>query len=249
MQRALGLCWPHGARAVPLAVAAAMAASGTAAAGCRCASVISPDGGDGAVNTGFESGVGLCITDAGLLCLPEEGVYVDVATGSDTNPGTQALPARTIGRGIELASASFSPKSVFISNGTYEETVALANGVSLYGGFAASAGWARDATLYTTEIRGGTVAMTATGITATTYLDGLVIVAATATNAGESSIGLLASATTGLLVHATTVRGGAGAPGVAGAGGMSGGDASPGGTGEAGCEDSGGFCSSCSRPT
>jgi len=217
-------------------------------AGCRCASVVSPDAADAGF-TGFESGTGLCITDAGLLCLPEDGIYVDAAGGDDLNPGTQALPVRTIGKGIMIGSASFSPKSVFISNGTYDESVTMHDGVSLYGGFAASAGWIRDAALFTTEVRAADgPAVTATSLAAETFIDGLVITGANATAPGASSIGLLAIDTTMLLVHATTIRGGVAAAGAAGAAGTTGADATPGGVGEPGCEDSSGLCSSCSRP-
>ena len=65
--------------------------------------------------------------------------------GNDANPGTMAMPVATIARGIELAASSGRVRmEVYVSAGTYMESVVLRNGVSIYGGYLATMGWARS---------------------------------------------------------------------------------------------------------
>src|SRR5262249_2725680 len=72
------------------------------------------------------------------------GTFVS-SSGSDTNPGTQALPLRTIAKGIDQAASIGNGVDVYVAAGTYAESVAVVEGVSLYGGWAESpTGWAHD---------------------------------------------------------------------------------------------------------
>jgi hypothetical protein len=55
-------------------------------------------------------------------------VYVDGAKGSDTNPGTQALPFKTIGAATAVAASNNAASigtRVTINPGTYRESIAL----------------------------------------------------------------------------------------------------------------------------
>lgn len=63
-----------------------------------------------------------------------KAVFV-VAGGSDSNPGTIAAPKATIGAAIAEAAGDPSKTEVYVSLGTYSETVELAAGVSVYGGY------------------------------------------------------------------------------------------------------------------
>ena len=75
------------------------------------------------------------------------GTYVSALTGTDTNPGTQAMPVKTIAEGMTNAATLGNGQSVFVAEGTYAEKVALAEGVNLMGGYqcdATSCTWTRD---------------------------------------------------------------------------------------------------------
>lgn len=64
--------------------------------------------------------------------------------GSDVNAGTsRSAPVRNINTAIVRAAAAGTGADVYIVNGTYDETVSLQTGVSLYGGFH-SGTWLRD---------------------------------------------------------------------------------------------------------
>src|SRR5690349_319001 len=67
-------------------------------------------------------------------------IHVDTATGNDANPGTAALPRKTIGAGI--AALAGGAGQVFVAQGQYDEIVSLTGGASLFGQFEAS-NWTR----------------------------------------------------------------------------------------------------------
>jgi putative metal-binding protein/uncharacterized protein DUF1565 len=64
------------------------------------------------------------------------GTYVSATTGDDTNPGTRDAPLRSISKGIAQAESIGHGVDVYISEGGYMESVALVEGVSLFGGYA-----------------------------------------------------------------------------------------------------------------
>lgn len=178
-----------------------------------------------------------------------DAVFVDILTGLDTNPGTMALPMQTIQAGITTAAAQASPpgfpspvKAVYVSMGTYNESVTMVDGVSVYGGYDAASKWAR-ANGNTTVIQGGTTAVTAADLkTDQQEIQLFAIHAAAPTAPGGSSYGIQISgqaASTSFVLRGCTVTaadaaagqsGANGAGGAYGANGASGPGGSAGGT-------------------
>ncbi len=163
------------------------------------------------------------------------GIYVSDSTGNDAYEGTRARPLKTIQAGINAALAANS--DVYASAGIYNESVTLAKGVSIYGGFDPSS-WVRDSfkapdtPAYTTAIQGGAIAIDGTGIT-DTAIDGLTITSAAATLAGEGSCGIRLLSST-VDIRNCIITAGNGAPGRDGAGGTNGRTGAGGGNGEDG---------------
>ena len=62
------------------------------------------------------------------------GTFVSGIVGNDTNPGTKALPVRTIGKGMQNATQIGGGVDVFVAEGHYPEKVRLVQGISLLGG-------------------------------------------------------------------------------------------------------------------
>src|SRR5208283_1080518 len=89
-----------------------------------------------------------------------DAIFVDTVTGLDTNAGTITSPVKTIGEGIILAFGASPKKDVYVSKGGYAETITMASGVSIYGGYDASNMWQRSNANVTT-ITGGSIAVTA----------------------------------------------------------------------------------------
>ena len=65
-----------------------------------------------------------CVTDA-------LGVFVS-PTGSDSNPGTQASPVATLKTALQKATGK---SFVFVCEGSYTESVDIAQSISIFGGF------------------------------------------------------------------------------------------------------------------
>lgn len=185
-------------------------------------------------------------------------VYVDAAGGNDGNAGTGDAPMATIEAGIARAGVQAASASVFVAAGVYQESLELADGVSLRGGFDATAGWARDPAAHVTEVRGQGVVVAARDVNRDTWLDGLTITGADATASGQSSIAVQAARSSGLRMRGVLLRPGngddgergepvdaptlSGAPGPGDAGGNSGAgdDGQPGSTGTDGAGGAGG---------
>src|SRR5262245_55921330 len=58
----------------------------------------------------------------------ESPLYVDQATGSDSNPGTQSRPVKTIGKAAQIAQDNYRKAvstRVIIEPGTYRESISL----------------------------------------------------------------------------------------------------------------------------
>jgi hypothetical protein len=172
-------------------------------------------------------------------------IFVDVLSGNDANPGTRALPKATIGAGIAAAAAA--GKDVYISKGAYSETITLADGVGLYGGYDRATGWSRS-TANLTRIVGGSTAVSGTGLSSPTELQLLSIVAASATASGGSSYGLYLIDSTAVTVRACDIQAGNGAGGSPGLNGAPGSAGSNGFLGAGGCENSTFLCNACSQP-
>ncbi|NOZ02086.1 MAG: hypothetical protein GXP54_09385, partial [Deltaproteobacteria bacterium] len=161
-------------------------------------------------------------------------VFVDVATGKDLNPGTMDLPKKTIGAGLALAESEGRPY-VLVSLGVYNESVTLKDGIGLHGQYDRAAGWTRKLE-NTTQIKGGTKAVTADGITSQTMVEGFFITSGSATNTGNSSYGVFVKNSPGLKLVGDVIQAGSGASGSAGAPGQPGLNGSSGSNGNQACE-------------
>jgi len=83
-------------------------------------------------------------TDApAFTCTDANSVFVDASHGDDTNSGTKPSPKLTINGAIGAAAAG---KSVCVATGNYNEGVAMASGVSVYGQYDSQNGWAHSTT-------------------------------------------------------------------------------------------------------
>ena len=122
-------------------------------------------------------GAGNSVSDTLTFHVLDGVVYVDGTNGSDANPGSLALPKSTIQAGITAADNAFTTGDVKVALGTYTESVTLADGISLLGGYVA--GFAsRDAATNVTVINSNASASTITAssiTTANTLLDGFTI--------------------------------------------------------------------------
>lgn len=150
---------------------------------------------------------------------PARAIFV-TSTGSDANPGTRDLPAKTIQQGISLASALGPGAGVYITDGFYNPlSVELVSNVSLFGGFS-GADWSRDTSL-PTIVSGGPTAIRGVDVADVT-LSGLRIVSAAAAGAGASSYGIFLSGASGVIIERSEITAGAGASGSAGVPGQNG---------------------------
>jgi hypothetical protein len=112
--------------------------------------------------------------------------------GNDANAGTSRdAPVKTLSIAIGRAGSLGGGADVYAVNGTYNETLSLTSGTSVYGGYQ-SGTWLRDAQQYQTTISGNTsmVAVIGSGVT-DIALDGLVIRTPIEFNAtGQSMYGI-----------------------------------------------------------
>ena len=183
------------------------------------------------------------------------GIFVAI-NGSDANPGTKALPKRTLMGGIGAASA-LRPH-VYVSEGTYDEQVTLTNGISVFGGYSRNNNWARSAS-YVVTMRNGApsganlIAMSGTNITSATTVAYVTIQALSTTSAGVSIYGLHCNNCTGLTVRTALIMAGSagsgttGGSGSAGASGFNGNGGAPGSCDGASGGGGTGGASSCGR--
>ncbi len=175
----------------------------------------------------------------------DEAQAIFVATnGSDGNPGTKDRPKRTIQAAIDAAASQ--GKDVYVSEGTYSESLTLKSGVSIYGGYSRQNGWARS-DAYHVVIMGGTTAVFCNG-QSNIVLDHLRVYAANATAAGSSSYAVRLVSCQNVTIRKSLLQADDGGPGAAGSNGSAGAAGSPGGDGAPGCEDSSGWCDTCNRP-
>ena len=203
--------------------------------------------------------------DAGTSCVPDgevdepdvefrdsncDGIDGDASLalfvalgGDDANDGTRAAPLRTVGAAVTKAVLDGGIQHIYVASGQYDETVILADGISIWGGFSQSADWQRGSDNVTeihgvADASGDIVTVHAAGITKRTVVADVSIVSAAATVPGASSIGVFVDGSAGLTLERLLVEAGLGAPGADGADGL---DGDPGGDGEPGKS---GTCSS-----
>lgn len=170
-----------------------------------------------------------------------DAIFVSVSTGNDVNAGTRLLPVKTITTGINKAVTN-GKSQVLVSLGTYNETVTMQAGVSIYGGYSAASNWTRSAA-NTTTINGqaGTIyaGVIATGISTATTIDRFVIKSANAAGTttisttifGNSSYGVYTAGCSNLIIKNNTILPGNGATSTAAATGNTGSTGGNGGGG------------------
>ena len=180
-------------------------------------------------------------------------IFVDTLTGNDGNAGTMAAPKKTIQAGISAAGAATPTKDVYVSKGTYPETVTMLAGVSVFGGYDAATAWSRATTNVTAIASNTSVGVLAGGLTKLTELQSVTVSSQNATGqdaqgGGNSSYGILVvNSGAGFTINGCTISAGTGAAGAdgpsggSGAGGSNGGNASDAARGSAGA-------SSCGAP-
>ncbi|HUQ67985.1 MAG TPA: Ig-like domain-containing protein, partial [Planctomycetaceae bacterium] len=165
--------------------------------------------------------------------------------GSDDAVGTREQPMRTVSAAITRARTRGDGTDVYVSAGRFGGTLALATGVSLYGGFD-PATWVRSRGLET-RIDGGSTALTGTDVTGIT-VDGLTIAGSNASGIGTSAYGVLFARSSAITVSNSTILVGNGAAGTAGAGGIAGASGGSGSAGRPGVENGGFLCGSGPQP-
>lgn len=182
-----------------------------------------------------------------------------VATSGNDTSGcglTKSDPCKTIGFAVSRAAGAGLPH-VYIQAGTYDGVVRVVAGVHLYGGY--DVAWKRGP--YTTDanrvvIRGAKdttdnqfVTVVAHDVASAVTIDGLVIEAPTANEAGKSTYAVHAS-NGKLVLHRVHIVGGAGSVGATGGAGIDAitiAPAPPGGDGGVGEEPADAACDSVGR--
>jgi hypothetical protein len=150
---------------------------------------------------------------------PTDGFVFVSKTGDDGNPGTLEAPVLTIGAGIALAAPG--GRTVVVAQGEYDEQVALADGVSLFGGYRSDFG-ARDTYLFAVRIEhpsgpAGHPALVADGIQQATAVGGLRVTATAGQHPDRGSTAVLLRACgPGLTLEDLVVEAAPGAAGIPG---------------------------------
>jgi hypothetical protein len=137
--------------------------------------------------------------------------------GNDLNSGaSRTSPVRTITAGVAHAETAGGGTDVYVVNGSYDGSVELASGVSIYGGYQ-SATWIRDAEAYPTTINGeGDFAVKGNGDTDVT-LDGLRITTPIGANVTDHSrYGVFLTGTQNITITNNRITAGEGGPGASG---------------------------------
>jgi hypothetical protein len=77
------------------------------------------------------------LTEAYSSINDEKAIYVDAASGDDSNPGTRELPKKTIQAGIDFVISFLGTGTVKVKNGTYRQTdkLVIKEGASIEGGY------------------------------------------------------------------------------------------------------------------
>ncbi len=147
--------------------------------------------------------------------------------GDDAAPGFISEPLRSVQAGLELA-AGLGLRDVYVATGVYEETLRLASGVHVYGGYSADFR-VRDPLVYETVIFGDEpspadpAAVIADGVTDATTFDGFTVYGGYADDPGESSVAVLVrDCDERLVVRGCRVVAGHGGPGLRGVDGVDG---------------------------
>ncbi len=159
----------------------------------------------------------------GIDGMKDLAIYVDVEMGNDNLDGhTIYTPVRSIS--VALSKASTEDRDIYISHGTYFEIIELLDGVNLYGGYDASAGWQRQNELETLVIGINNRGITARNISSATEIQQIHFKGEENLVAGGSSYGAVIVNSSSELIFRNCVieagRGGDGRSGIAGQSGL-----------------------------
>ncbi|WP_394840141.1 hypothetical protein LVJ94_24970 [Pendulispora rubella] len=138
------------------------------------------------------------------------GVFVS-PNGDDGAEGTKRSPVKTIGKAIEKAEGR--RLRIYICEADYEEAVVLKSAISLIGGFTCNDWQPGGPAKVHPKERGP--ALRIEGVPSPVVLADLTFTALPAADPGESSVGGIISATSGVTLRRVTVAAGDGAPGKA----------------------------------
>lgn len=173
----------------------------------------------------------------------EKCVYVSAATGDDTNTGTRVKPVKTIAEAIKKAKAA--GVDVCLSGDSYNTTVTMESGVSVYGGFDEkdpTFKFKRSAAATTTIIAADT-GVFAPKVDADTHFEGITLSVAPSSSllAGDSVYGVRFGGGAGkFYVRYNKITVGAGKDGGKGSDGAKGDDGTDGVKGDNGASGSSG---------
>jgi len=134
--------------------------------------------------------------------------FVSAVNGDDAGSGKQKAPFATIQRAIDTA--AITGGRVFVAEGTYNENVSLAKGVSIFGGYKEGT-FVRDAAAVTT-INGSEISVAVSKVDTVT-IDGFTINCADATAASGSSIAISLHDARGITITNNIIHAGKGAAG------------------------------------
>jgi hypothetical protein len=150
-------------------------------------------------------------TDDACVVNDAFGVFVSSSMGAANAKGTREAPLASLDAGIALAKSL--GLRVYACAETYAESVALADGVNVFGYFDCKSGWTVDATNHAKVQSPTSPAMTATNIASPTRVEAVDIVSPDFTSSSQSSIALLANASPGLTIKGATIHAGTGGKG------------------------------------
>jgi hypothetical protein len=204
------------------------ASGGRGGAGARGGSA-GVGGSSGAMGTGGIAGSagdggtegGTCDTMKGPAeepCLRDEayGVFVSVRNGNDTTgDGSRQKPFKTIARGMMVAKTPHKKVFTCADGGDYAETLRITSdlmGVEVFGGFRCG-DWSYDMALKSVVRSADPIAVKLDGLAGGGRFEDLDIVAADATAAGASSIGVFVVSSQLVVFRRVKVKAGKGAAG------------------------------------
>lgn len=171
---------------------------------------------------------------AGIL--PEDFIFVSKAVGSDTGTcGSRTAPCNTISQGIARAAAS-GATDVCVDGGTYNESVSLASGINVRGGFLRTSDWAANSATSVINAPTANQAVLANGV-GNVLLRGFVVNGQAAATLGESSYVVRILNSSAITLEDNVFSGRNGAPGSTGGSGSNGGAGVNGGNGGGGAAD------------
>ncbi len=167
------------------------------------------------------------------------------AAGNDANPGTRAQPKATIQAGLNAA-ATQSKRDVLVSAGNYPTQISMPSNVGVFGGYAPGT-WGRASANLVDVINVNAPLLIENVGNVTVQL--MNFFGTTPSGSSATAYGAVIRISTNVTLEALQIRAGNGTAGLAGNAGATGSAGGAGTIGVPGCEDSGGFCSSCSQPT